>query len=492
MFFIYYVWFLFRFFFDFFNYVISKLNLNNFLKFYIFRNIEEFGKLFRFLRIMFDTSDKRFLKIYKSYPIIFFFKLYSNKTEYTNLNLKFLVKQYNYFYNILKLKNGNFLKLKFNFVNLNNYFFLLYLVFQSFFIKKYYNLYSFLFFDTFKLNNLVKLNWVFFFIIPDFKKLLILFDINKMDDWYKLNFSLKPEVTKIKNYTVNFWTNREYKRLKKAKHDYFLKVYKIYNSNYFKKNLVNFMKTKYKSILYASFKNLYLFKFKLSNNLVSEYFLSKYPIRFSESSVNKYINLKNLNSYNFFFLRKNRIFNKSRYSRNRQLYRTGVYWCLWLNIIIVYGLFFLFYRFTFNFGYVWIGIFILMLSFIFSKVLKYNFVNLKVLLNEFLNLFKWFSILYINFLNFLKLIFKKYVINLNLINYLYNFINVDIKNKFFFIQLSSFNIKLIKNIINFFKKLDLLHFTILWQEMHEKDTSFLRYKTVIHFFKQLTQIHKMV
>ena len=50
-----------------------------------------------------------------------------------------------------------------------------------------------------------------------------------------------------------------------------------------------------------------------------------FPIRFSESSVSKYIKLENLNNYVFLYIRKNRIFNKGRYSRNRQLYRTGVY-----------------------------------------------------------------------------------------------------------------------------------------------------------------------
>ena len=53
-----------------------------------------------------------------------------------------------------------------------------------------------------------------------------------------------------------------------------------------------------------------------------------YPVRFNESSSNKFIELDKLSDYCFFFIRKNRIFNKGRYSRNRQTYRTGVYWCL--------------------------------------------------------------------------------------------------------------------------------------------------------------------
>jgi hypothetical protein len=82
-----------------------------------------------------------------------------------------------------------------------------------------------------------------------------------------------------------------------------------------KKNLLHF-----KNIFLFRLKNFFFKKF--SNNLKD----SKLNlIKFSDSSMNKYISYKNLNKFNFFFLRKNRIFNKSRYSRNRQLYRTGFY-----------------------------------------------------------------------------------------------------------------------------------------------------------------------
>ena len=63
-------------------------------------------------------------------------------------------------------------------------------------------------------------------------------------------------------------------------------------------------------------------------------------------------NFWSLNDYSSQFLRKTKSFNKSRYSRNRQYYRTGVYWCLWVNIIAVVSLYYLFYRFTFRFSYV--------------------------------------------------------------------------------------------------------------------------------------------
>jgi hypothetical protein len=60
------------------------------------------------------------------------------------------------------------------------------------------------------------------------------------------------------------------------------------------------------------------------------------------------------NDYSNLILRKTKSFNKSRYSRNRQYYRTGVYWCLWLNIILVFALYYVFYRYTFKFSYIFI------------------------------------------------------------------------------------------------------------------------------------------
>ena len=50
-----------------------------------------------------------------------------------------------------------------------------------------------------------------------------------------------------------------------------------------------------------------------------------YKVRFKETSLNKFINLNNISNFSIMYLRKNKVFNKSRYSRNRQLYRTGVY-----------------------------------------------------------------------------------------------------------------------------------------------------------------------
>lgn len=59
---------------------------------------------------------------------------------------------------------------------------------------------------------------------------------------------------------------------------------------------------------------------------------------------------KNIKKDNF-MLRKTKSFNKSRYSRNRQYYRTGVFLCLWANIIFIVGAYYLFFRLTLKFSY---------------------------------------------------------------------------------------------------------------------------------------------
>ena len=71
-------------------------------------------------------------------------------------------------------------------------------------------------------------------------------------------------------------------------------------------------------------------------------------------------------SKKFFFLRNSLLFNKSRYSRNRQTYRTGVLWCIWLTVLTVLGLYFYFYVFLIKFTFAWVFFFFFILSFFFS------------------------------------------------------------------------------------------------------------------------------
>ena len=150
------------------------------------------------------------------------------------------------------------------------------------------------------------------------------------------------------------------------------------------------------------------------------------------------------------YLRKNKIFNKGRYSRNRQLYRTGVYWCLWVNIILIYSLYFLFYRFSFNFGYIWFGLFVFIYSTIFSRILKYNFINVKSILKELKNLIIWLG--YINKFFYFSVI--KFIITF--LNYI-NFNNVI--NSKILLLFNSIHIKILNIIYLLFFKYKIFYFT---------------------------------
>jgi len=96
------------------------------------------------------------------------------------------------------------------------------------------------------------------------------------------------------------------------------------------------------------------------------------------------------NAYECFFLRKTKSFNKGRYSRNRQVYRTGVYICFYVNVIAVCLLWFYFYKFKFKFTYYWWFFILLPFSFIYSRALKYDLFNPRNFYFHFSSYINWF------------------------------------------------------------------------------------------------------
>lgn len=50
----------------------------------------------------------------------------------------------------------------------------------------------------------------------------------------------------------------------------------------------------------------------------------------------------------------NALYNKGRTPRNKQIYRTGVFWCLWLTVLTIVGPFYVFYGFTFIFTHLYL------------------------------------------------------------------------------------------------------------------------------------------
>lgn len=165
-------------------------------------------------------------------------------------------------------------------------------------------------------------------------------------------------------------------------------------------------------------------------------------IKYAPSNFLKYINLENLTQYNVLYLRKHKVFNKGRYSRNRQYYRTGVYWCLYVNIIAVIGIYFWFYRFTMNFGYLWWLLFAFIASFIVPKTIKYRLYNPVALVNSFSNDLIWISSIITNLFNGLFAFYEKHflikVVNGNLLNSLFN-VFYFFKNSHRFIYIWEYN-----------------------------------------------------
>lgn len=84
-----------------------------------------------------------------------------------------------------------------------------------------------------------------------------------------------------------------------------------------------------------------------------------------------------MNLINIFinYSRKNRIFNKNRYSRNRQNVRVIFFFAIYFNILIIYVVFSLFYNIIPLLSYNWWFFWLFLLSFFysnFSRVLKKN------------------------------------------------------------------------------------------------------------------------
>lgn len=111
--------------------------------------------------------------------------------------------------------------------------------------------------------------------------------------------------------------------------------------------------------------------------------------KFSSTSINKFLSLDQLTNFEFQFLRKNKVYNKGRYSRCRQNYRTGVYMCMYLSVCSIFGLYYWFYKFTFNFSYLWWFFIAFFGSFFFPKIVKYRLYEPSVLLSKFFEFFKW-------------------------------------------------------------------------------------------------------
>lgn len=174
-------------------------------------------------------------------------------------------------------------------------------------------------------------------------------------------------------------------------------------TNFFLKKEVNFSKKASPFFGKEAVKSFFLLENTNKNYLttlvvkdLNKVFWSKKNVKNVESVSNaNYIykpdfmgNIKT--NFECFFLRKSKSFNKGRYSRNRQVYRTGVYMCFYINVIALYLLWFYFYKFKFKFTYLWWLFIMLPFSFVNARALKYNLYFPKEFMFHFNSYVNWF------------------------------------------------------------------------------------------------------
>lgn len=134
------------------------------------------------------------------------------------------------------------------------------------------------------------------------------------------------------------------------------------------------------------------FRHKIKNDLIVKNKDLLVLPRYSSSSLHKNIDILS-NRNEFQFLRKNKVYNKGRYSRTRQNYRTGVYMCIYLSLSTIFGLYFIFYKFTFKFTYLWWLFIYFIFSFFAPKVIQNRLYEPKTVLQKIFGFFNWISLI---------------------------------------------------------------------------------------------------
>lgn len=116
------------------------------------------------------------------------------------------------------------------------------------------------------------------------------------------------------------------------------------NENFSKKMLTSFRKDNIKSFFLIEVSNNSYLNTLLSNNSKKKLVSTIWNYTKIDPKTNTNYNylykpdniLTNDQNLEYYFIRKSKNFNKGRYSRNRQVYRTGVYMCFYINVIALY------------------------------------------------------------------------------------------------------------------------------------------------------------
>lgn len=204
--------------------------------------------------------------------------------------------------------------------------------------------------------------------------------LNKGAPFSDVTYSNNPTNTSIR--LENFW--KKWGKLRRPKSDimYFLLAecavkYQLYSN-------LNLLKVTSGHFISYSRPHKKSSGVQVNNNLLL-------PPKFNSTSIGKFLQVDKLDCFEFQYLRKNKVYNKGRYSRCRQNYRTGVYMCMYLSVVTIMGLYYWFYKFSFNFTYLWWLFIAFFGSFFIPKIVKYRLYEPTTLVNKFFALFSWGS-----------------------------------------------------------------------------------------------------
>lgn len=134
-------------------------------------------------------------------------------------------------------------------------------------------------------------------------------------------------------------------------------------------SFINNFKNKVKSFISTKF--LYKKTYMTKQIVYSKNFFLLY--KSFQGNISKLFNLVfiNLVNFKFFFLRKNTIYIKSKFSKSRLFTKSIVYFSLILNFIVINELHLIYYNISINYSYLYIYVFFLFVDVLFS-VFKRN------------------------------------------------------------------------------------------------------------------------
>lgn len=292
-----------------------------------------FYRDYKYSYSFFGLLDEDSIYIYRRtwYPYIFCCHIFLEKNNFEPNYLKESLKLYKYFRYSPFFKKFVLTKNIFDDIKYcndrgnrekNNFFF--FLIFEDLIIKEFTSNIDFLHYDLPQNENNLEHMFAVFMLLQSCNSKAYFFKISYYRDWYEYTFGkhIKKYHKKIIFSGYNAFLKKKFRKQKKEN---FKKYTLFYKTKYKLYGFIHSIRINYCKALKKLFNNdnkIVIFK-KFKN-----YFKTLFFIKFKDSSNIKNISYKNLDKITVYFIRKNRIFNKGRYSRNRQLYRTGVYWCL--------------------------------------------------------------------------------------------------------------------------------------------------------------------